>query len=438
MIKTVSVDTTQTEPLLRVLDTVVIKLEGGTDDDLRILDEKPKDISYPERVFEKKIDPDDDVIITSVEKKCDDEPKCVSPKTITRRKSASDEENWDDEDDTEVVVKPIEPEKMEEKKKKSLKRKRTSSDSSSSSSSARNLSSSSSSSEDEDDEKLKSKYDLETIKKEDEEMVEKKEDKSDDSLEQHEEKDQVGEEKPSKAESVTLEDAKENGDEENAENNKNTTEEEHKLLDNKKADILKGHDHKNENKMETQEIEHQQQKPEKNKDNKTSAMDDEQPETIDLDKVKDGPQPRALHRTSSIFLRNLAPSITKSEIEAVCQKFDGYLRVAIADPLVERRWYRRGWVTFKRDVNIKEICWNLNNTRLRDCEMGAIVNRDLSRRVRPVNGMTAHKTIVRADIKLCAKIAINLDEKFKLWVSLFCQRKHFNETTTKTIFTAVQ
>jgi RNA recognition motif-containing protein len=32
------------------------------------------------------------------------------------------------------------------------------------------------------------------------------------------------------------------------------------------------------------------------------------------------PRPRALHRTSSVFLRNLAPSITKAEIEAICKR----------------------------------------------------------------------------------------------------------------------
>ena len=30
------------------------------------------------------------------------------------------------------------------------------------------------------------------------------------------------------------------------------------------------------------------------------------------------PPPRALHQTTSIFLRNLAPTITKQEVEAVC------------------------------------------------------------------------------------------------------------------------
>lgn len=47
--------------------------------------------------------------------------------------------------------------------------------------------------------------------------------------------------------------------------------------------------------------------------------------------------------------------------------------------------------------------------------MGAIVNRDLSRRVRPVNGITVHKQVLTSDIKLCAKIAHNLDTKAGLW-----------------------
>ena len=79
----------------------------------------------------------------------------------------------------------------------------------------------------------------------------------------------------------------------------------------------------------------------------------------------DEPKPRALHRTASIFLRNLAPTITKQEVEALCKRYSGFLRAAIADPQPERRWFRRGWITFERDVKIKEICYSLNNIRLR-------------------------------------------------------------------------
>nr|CAG4635391.1 EOG090X04A7 [Artemia franciscana] len=52
---------------------------------------------------------------------------------------------------------------------------------------------------------------------------------------------------------------------------------------------------------------------------------------------------------------------------------------------------------------------------LRDCELGAIVNRDLSRRIRTVNGITSHKTVVRNDIRLAARIIQNLDSRFGLW-----------------------
>jgi hypothetical protein len=77
----------------------------------------------------------------------------------------------------------------------------------------------------------------------------------------------------------------------------------------------------------------------------------------------------------------------------LCKRFPGFLRVGLADPAPERDYARRGWISFRRDVNIKEICWNLSSIRIRDCDFGAIVNRDLARRVRVVNGVTAHKTV---------------------------------------------
>lgn len=48
----VSVDTSQSEQLLRLLDTVVIKLEGGTDEDVAALDYKPEETTAPKVVVE--------------------------------------------------------------------------------------------------------------------------------------------------------------------------------------------------------------------------------------------------------------------------------------------------------------------------------------------------------------------------------------------------
>uniref|UniRef100_A0A665WIN1 Serrate, RNA effector molecule n=1 Tax=Echeneis naucrates TaxID=173247 RepID=A0A665WIN1_ECHNA len=99
----------------------------------------------------------------------------------------------------------------------------------------------------------------------------------------------------------------------------------------------------------------------------------------------------------------------------LCRRYPGFLRVCLSDPHPERRFFRRCWVTFDRSVNIKEVCWNLQNIRLRDCELAPGVNRDLARRVRNVNGITQHKQVLRNDIKLAAKLIHALDDKGELW-----------------------
>lgn len=53
--------------------------------------------------------------------------------------------------------------------------------------------------------------------------------------------------------------------------------------------------------------------------------------------------------------------------------------------------------------------------QLRDCELSPGVNRDLTRRVRNVNGITQHKQILRNDIKLAAKLIHALDGRTRLW-----------------------
>lgn len=68
-------------------------------------------------------------------------------------------------------------------------------------------------------------------------------------------------------------------------------------------------------------------------------------------------------------------------------------------------------VTYLKNVNH----WIDFFFQLRDSELGAIVNRDLSRRIRSVNGISSHKQVVRADIKLAARIIQNLDRQKKLW-----------------------
>ncbi|GFS18174.1 serrate RNA effector molecule-like protein [Elysia marginata] len=141
----------------------------------------------------------------------------------------------------------------------------------------------------------------------------------------------------------------------------------------------------------------------------------EEGEASNKEKEEAEPKPRPLHRTNSIFLRNLACTITKQEVEAMCRRYPGFKRVALQDPQPERRFFRRGWVTFSKECNIKEVCWSLNNIRLRDCELGATLNRELKLRIREVEGLTVHKPVMRNDIKMAAKLIQVLDDKHSLW-----------------------
>lgn len=47
--------------------------------------------------------------------------------------------------------------------------------------------------------------------------------------------------------------------------------------------------------------------------------------------------------------------------------------------------------------------------------MGAIVNRDLQRRIRPVSGVTIERCVMRADARLAARLAHQLDVRTQLW-----------------------
>ncbi|XP_060912471.1 serrate RNA effector molecule homolog isoform X3 [Labrus mixtus] len=323
----VSLDIEQTPAIIKVLDAAVIKMEGGTDHDLRILDlpaeeeeEREKSASVsgggdpPKREDVKTSDGDRKPSVEK-DKNEKEESNCASPE-----KAAAAEEG---EDVKEEAEKEDAKDQLPEPKKPRRKRKRSG---------------------DSDDEGSASESDSDSDSDSNSNCSDKpvKKEEVEDKDEEEEEEEEEGEEETPK---------------ENAEEDKK-----------------------------------EEKKP---KD--------------------DSPRPRPLHRTCSLFMRSIAPTISKAEIIALCRRYPGFLRVCLSDPHPERRFFRRCWVTFDRSVNIKEVCWNLQNIRLRDCELAPGVNRDLARRVRNVNGITQHKQVLRNDIKLAAKLIHALDEKGDLW-----------------------
>lgn len=129
-VTSVNVDTNQSDKLLRLLDTVVIKLEGGTDEDLKVLDEKPNVEYKPEP-------PKEPSVVAAP-------AKTVIAQSANEPKPDGTETNENDEDSgevKEVEVNATNDTNATEKtanadEKPSKKRKRTTSGSSSSSSSS--------------------------------------------------------------------------------------------------------------------------------------------------------------------------------------------------------------------------------------------------------------------------------------------------------------
>ncbi|XP_045463642.1 serrate RNA effector molecule homolog isoform X2 [Harmonia axyridis] len=345
----ITVDCCKTNQLLQLMDTVVIKLEGGTDEDLATLEQEYIELEEKSKEQQKVRD---EILDKKTEKPV--EPKKDEPEDKTETEVNEVNQKTDEEENGEILEeKPLE--ELSENKK--------------------------------EDEKM------ETTVETNETMEVEKDDQE------------------------TSENDKPNVDESNEVDKKEEKPDTKKEKKRKRSRSYSGSSSSSsssssESEDEKEKVEETTEKKEE-KDNNEQVKEEEKVETIEEDKPE---KPKALHKTTSIFLRNLAPTITKQEVEAICARYAGFLRVALAEPQPERRWLRRGWVTFKRDANIKEICWNLNNIRLRDCELGAIVNRDLSRRIRAVNGITAHKQVVRSDINIASRVILHMDTKAGLWL----------------------
>uniref|UniRef100_A0A1I7SMA9 Serrate RNA effector molecule homolog n=1 Tax=Bursaphelenchus xylophilus TaxID=6326 RepID=A0A1I7SMA9_BURXY len=120
-------------------------------------------------------------------------------------------------------------------------------------------------------------------------------------------------------------------------------------------------------------------------------------------------------RTHSIFLKGIPATAKFEEIENECKNYPGFLRLGLSEPLADQKFQRRAWVTFKRDVKIKDIFWNMKNAKFSDTEVSASVNRDLRRRVRVISGLANHRPIVQNDIRQAARLIALYDYKRKVY-----------------------
>ena len=126
-------------------------------------------------------------------------------------------------------------------------------------------------------------------------------------------------------------------------------------------------------------------------------------------------QVKQLHKTTSIFLNNLHPNIKKSELEAAVQKFPGFLRLVLSEPDQNNKFTRKCWLTFERNAKIREICFGLNNVKIREHDLKPVVNKDLSKRIRPVDWPATEPEVMQFAVSKCVLVIKSFDKKGQLF-----------------------
>ena len=124
---------------------------------------------------------------------------------------------------------------------------------------------------------------------------------------------------------------------------------------------------------------------------------------------------KQIHKTTSIFLNNLHPNIKRTDIEEVVKKFPGYMRLAMSEPDHSNKFVRKCWISFQRDAKIREICFGLNNVKIREQDLKPLVNKDLSKRVRVVDWPSTDEAVVRLSIAKCGQLVRYLDKRSQLF-----------------------
>lgn len=124
---------------------------------------------------------------------------------------------------------------------------------------------------------------------------------------------------------------------------------------------------------------------------------------------------RPLHKTTSLFLRQLPLELAREELEQLFEKHH-FLRIALADPHFDDSGVtRKAWVSFARNADIKQIYLELNGVKVRGMEIGAIINKDLCRRIRSTHPLNSNRNAITAHIRLAVKLILHLDRTRKVW-----------------------
>lgn len=119
----------------------------------------------------------------------------------------------------------------------------------------------------------------------------------------------------------------------------------------------------------------------------------------------------------SIALANLPIDTTKANLLEKLSNLPGFLRVSLTDPYYVEGGHlrRKAFATFKTYKDVMDVYWTLETTGFGNCKIEATINKEISKRIRHVDGITSHKSIVLNDLTNAATIILNLDNSKNIW-----------------------
>ena len=118
----------------------------------------------------------------------------------------------------------------------------------------------------------------------------------------------------------------------------------------------------------------------------------------------------------SLNLKRVPASISRAELESWLSKYPGFMRLALSAPTAETGYKtRRAWATFSQETNVKDVCMKVAEVELAGADLGAVVSKELDRKVRVAPGpLLHHEEVVRSDIQTAARIIEKLNLEWNL------------------------
>ena len=125
---------------------------------------------------------------------------------------------------------------------------------------------------------------------------------------------------------------------------------------------------------------------------------------------------RKVPAKASVHLKHVPVSMSADKLWLSMTKYPGFMRLALSEPTVDTMFMtRKAWITFDEKSNVKDICLDLASVEHNGKHLGAVVNKELSKKIRfSSSALVHHVDVVRFHIKVASEMIVFLDNKWNI------------------------